>query len=179
MKKFNIAYNVIIEDIIQSVTPEELKERRKEYGKMRLKLYFDKLIENNKMVKNEDGTYDANADINLRHMNLTSLEDLPYKLNKIDGDFFCANNKLTNLKGFPKTPYKDIMCSNNLLTTLEGCPEIIYGDFYCSGNQLTSLEGCPKKIYGDFYCSGNMQNEFTEENIRKICKVIGGVYVFQ
>jgi hypothetical protein len=38
------------------------------------------------------------------------------------------------------------------------------------------LEGCPKEIEGDFICYG-CGRKFTEEEVRKLCKVTGKVYV--
>ena len=66
-------------------------------------------------------------------------------------------------------------CHHNRLTSLRGSPAEVGGDFYCSTNQLTSLEGCPKEVLGDFDCSNN-KVKFTEEDVRKVCKVNGKIY---
>ncbi|MDX9695048.1 MAG: hypothetical protein RBT49_04585 [Bacteroidales bacterium] len=48
--------------------------------------------------------------------------------------------------------------------------------FFCSYNNLTSLEGAPIKVGGNFYCGGNTK-KFTEEDVRKVCEVKGGIRV--
>lgn len=240
MFNFNKTFDLIMEDIIQSVTPVELKERQKEYGKIRLKLYFDKLFKENEMIKNNDGSYNVNDDVIICGMELTSLKNINYTLNHIRGHFDCSDNYLRNLTNCPKIVDYVFDCSNNYLrnligaparvetfkcyknklTSLEGCSKIINGCFLCyennltnligcpnviSGvcdfdrNNLTSLKGCPKEVGGNFYCSNNyltgiedfpknikgnlyvkyMRNGFLfkEEDIRKVCKVGGKVFV--
>jgi hypothetical protein len=51
----------------------------------------------------------------------------------------------------------------------------VKGYFSCSNNQLTSLEGSPKEVGGDFFCKNN-KIKFTEEDVRKVCKVKGRIY---
>lgn len=196
MSNFNKAYDLIIEDIIQSVTPEELKDRQKEYPKIVLKTFFDKFLKANRMIKNEDGTYDINDDVHLESMNLTSLLDLPYKIRKINGTFNCSYNGLTNLEGLPIIT-KHFNCSFNKLTSLEGCPKKINGTFMCNKNSLTSLKGCPNIITSVFNCAYNplidlegcpkiVEGDFyiyaiiitpKKSDIRKICTVGGNVIV--
>jgi hypothetical protein len=55
-------------------------------------------------------------------------------------------------------------------TTMRGFPKIIKEDFSCAGNKLTSLEYSPK-IVGLFYSIQNNYKQFTEEEVRKVCKV--------
>lgn len=50
------------------------------------------------------------------------------------------------------------------------------GDFDCSNNKLTSLEGAPKKVGCEFYCTDN-KKKFTEDDIKKVCKVSGYIFV--
>lgn len=154
--QFEKTFDLFMEDIIQSVTPKELKERRKEYPKIKLKLVFDKLFRENKMVKNRDGSYDVNGDVDICRLYLTSLEDLPYKLNKVAGHFDCSDNILTSLKGSPKIVNDDFDCQYNKLTSLEECPKIINGIFNCEVNMLTSLENAPTEVKKDFYCNNNL-----------------------
>jgi hypothetical protein len=82
----------------------------------------------------------------------------------------------------------DILKDFNLVGYgLEQLPEyiqfnIIYGGFYGGGNPWQSLEGFPKEIQGDLQInspsapSGYMK-KFTENEIRKIINVHGGVYI--
>ena len=88
----------------------------------------------------------------------------------IIGSFDCAGNRLTTLLGSPAEVHGDFSCSYNRLTSLKGSPAEVGGDFFCSFNQLTSLQGSPAKVYGNFYC-GNNPGKFTEEDVRKVCKV--------
>jgi hypothetical protein len=97
-------------------------------------------------VKNPDGSYDVKGDVNLAYQHLNRL---PYKFDKVSGNFDCSFNKLTSLKG---------------------SPEKVGGNFYCSYNQLTSLKGAPKEVGGGFYCHDN-KRPFTIEDVKKVCKV--------
>ena len=106
---------------------------------------------------------------------------MPIKFNIIEGNFYCSDNKLTNLKGCPLKIYGNFSCNSNNLTSLIGCPKVINGDFYCNDNKLksleycieivngkfhcnrnkiTSLEGCPEVIIGSFSCYGNILSNF-------------------
>jgi hypothetical protein len=124
---------------------------------------------------------------------LTSLQGCP---KKVGGDFWCNNNQLTSLQGCPKKVGGDFWCNNNQLTSLQGCPEKVGGVFWCGYNQLTSLQGCPKEVGGDFGCGSNRlislqgcpekvggnfwcynKKKFTEDEVRKFCKVVGNIYV--
>lgn len=198
MIKFNTAYDLIIEDIIQSVTPAELKDRQKEYSKIKMAPIFEKLLKDNKMTKNKDGSYDVDSNLNLENIDLTSLADIQYKLNKINGNFDCSWNNLTSLEGCPKIVTGIFNCTYNDLNNLIGCPKEVGKHFYCADNNLTTLEGCPNKINGSFDCSFNNltdlkgcptevadsfvisfmtnANNFKEEDIRKVCNVKGIVF---
>ena len=104
---------------------------------------------------------------------LTSLIGCPQKVGK---SFFINNNQLTSLIGCPELVGDDFSCDNNQLTSLEGCSKKIGGNFHCDNNQLTSLIGCPKKIEGSFWCRNNSK-QFTEDEIRELCKIGGKIYI--
>jgi hypothetical protein len=97
-------------------------------------------------TKNHDGSYDVKGNVNLSNQGLTKL---PWKFNKVTGNFYCGYNKLTSLDGAPQT---------------------VGGGFYCSFNELTSLDGAPQTVGGDFWCNNN-KVKFSEDDVRKICKV--------
>ena len=129
---------------------------------------------------------------------LTSLEGAP---KEVDGGFYCRYcSNLTLLKGCPKEVQGNFSCrycSN--LTLLKGCPKEVGGDFDCSGcEKLESLKGAPEKVGGDFDCSrcekleslkGAPQKvgrhfycnycgeQFTKDDIKKVCKVNYGIHV--
>lgn len=101
---------------------------------------------------NDDGSIDVDNHVDLMNLNLT---ELPLKFNKIWGDFYCAKNKLTTLKGSPVEVGESFNCNYNKLTSLEHSPIKVGGDFLCSNNQITSLKGCPKFIRDEFLCQYN------------------------
>jgi hypothetical protein len=99
-----------------------------------------------------DAAGNFNGNIDLSGLNL---KQLPFKYNKVSGDFSCSFNQLESLVGAPKWVGNDFNCSYNQLTSLEGAPKYVGNDFNCSYNQLTSLEGAPKYVGNDFNCSYN------------------------
>ena len=84
-------------------------------------------------------------------LGLTTLEGGPFKVN---GDYYCNNNKLTDLKGSPSTS-RYFICDNNALTTLEGSPIETKFGFHCKNNKLTSLKGGPKIVGLQLYVDNN------------------------
>ena len=124
-------------------------------------------------VINEDLTVDVNSRVDL---SFKDLKDVPIKFNKIEGDFNCGWNNLTNLQGCPKVVNGYFYCNKNKLTNLLGCPEVIHGEFNCSENKLSNFEYFPKEINGNsiFLHSNNIKEEelvnfdCKMENIEKI-----------
>ena len=100
---------------------------------------------------NKDLTVDVSWDVWLDGLDL---EKIPLKFGKVDGNFHCSYNKLTSL---------------------EGCPEEVVDIFSCSNNNLTSLKGSPEFVGKTFYCYSN-KVRFTEEDVKKVCKVKGLIY---
>ena len=96
----------------------------------------------------------SKGNLSLSEMELTVLPDTLKNIN-VDGDFFCAGNKLTSLQNAPKS---------------------VGGNFHCSFNKLESLEGAPQKVDRHFICHSN-DVKFTEEQVRAVCDVKGDVYV--
>lgn len=113
----------------------------------------------------------------IQNSELISLEGCP---KEVGGDFMIEFNSLTNLKFSPKEVGGSYVCSYNKLTSLEGCPEVIGSgkkvvSFSCNGNHLETLEGMPKEIHGNFNCRNN-KKKFTEDYVRKLCKVHGKIF---
>jgi len=150
-----------------------------------------------KLIKLSDGRFDVFGDVDFRDLELTSLLEIPIRIRRVDGDFWCFSNQLTSLEGAPERVDGDFSCiwnnltslkgapkfvggsfdcHDNQLTTLKGAPERVDGSFYCYNNQLTSLEGAPKYVGGNFDCSPNPKH-FTEEEVRKLIDVRGKVIV--
>ncbi len=106
-----------------------------------------------KYTLNEDGSVDCNQYVNLWGKKITAI---PFKFNKIDGDFSITGNELAELKNCPKNIIGNFSCSLNKLTSLEYGPEYVDKSYNCSGNQLITLKGCIDMVYGDFYCQNNL-----------------------
>lgn len=101
---------------------------------------------------NTDYTVDVNDNVDISQMYLSRI---PVKFRKIEGDFDCSYNSLTNLINAPKEVYGFFDCSLNTIYTLVGGPEIVKGGYYCSDNKLSDLEGFPKKVYVVFDAERN------------------------
>jgi hypothetical protein len=69
------------------------------------------------------------------------------------GNYYkCSNNKLTSLKGMPRTINGDFWCFKNRLTSFEGCARTIKGNLNGNNNKLlTSLEGGPSFVGGNVH----------------------------
>ena len=143
---------------------------------------------------NNKGEIDVNGDVKLSNKNirelpyfiqfgtvkenffcswngLTSLKGVP---REVKGTFDCACNNLTSLEGAPKKVGRNFNCDHNYLTSLEGAPREVGESFYCNNNKLNSLKGAPKEIGGGFFCKNNT-TKFTEDDVRKLCKVKYGI----
>ena len=97
---------------------------------------------------NSKGEIDANSNVMLYKKDL---KELPYKFGTVNGFFDISGNRN--------------------LTSLKNCPNKIGNYFSCSGcHKLDSLEGCPKEVGLNFYCY-DCEKEFTEEEVKALCKV--------
>ena len=145
---------------------------------------------------NDKGEIDVDGDVDLIRCNLI---EFPYyiQFGTVKGNFICSFNNLTSLKGSPKRVGRRFACNDSKLTTLEGAPNTVDDDFDCSYNDLTSLEGAPEKVGGNFICYYNQLTslkgapkkigesfigynnkiQFTEDDVRKVCKVKDSIYV--
>jgi hypothetical protein len=70
----------------------------------------------------------------------------------------------------------DFIIRGNRLLSMSGCPKIVHGDFAVNDNKLRDLFGSPIQVDGYYFIQNN-EVKFTEEQIRKICKVGGKVKV--
>jgi len=59
---------------------------------------------------NEDGSIDVKGDVDLIRQNLNKI---PFKFNKVNGNFWCSLNYLKSLKGSPKKVGKIFNCWDN------------------------------------------------------------------
>ena len=114
------------------------------------------------------------GDLSLSELGLKKLPDLSTVT--ITGNFSCADNELTNLRGAPRSVGGNFDCSrnqietlmhlplhigggidtsSNMLKNLNGSPSTVNGTFNCSSNQLLTLSGGPQIVKGNFDCSYN------------------------
>jgi hypothetical protein len=135
------------ENIFKPATEEEIGGRKEEYVNIRVK----ELVKL-RGVKRSDGKYNFPGDVDMYGWEMV---ELPKNVFGVAGGYFAVGN--------------------NQLRSLIGCPEFVGDYFDCEKNNLATLEGCPKWVKGNFYCEGNPGN-FTEEDVRKVCKV--GLEVF-
>jgi len=103
---------------------------------------------------------------------LTSLNYGPIIVNS---SYIAHNNKIRNLNGIPQH-LNTFSCNNNLLTNLQEVPKIIYGDLYCQDNYLNNLHNIPTNVKGNLYINFK-NNEYSIDDIRKVCYVEGNIYV--
>ena len=129
-----------------------------------LKLYenFDN-IENicrslniNRYTINQDGSIDVFQYVNINPIvQFKFYKKLPLKFGKVDGYFYCRNNKLETLENSPNYVGGYFNVSQNELKSLEYSPKIIDGYFNCDNNELKTLLGGPEKVGGEYYCITN------------------------
>ena len=101
---------------------------------------------------NTDESIDVDGYVRLYTKGLTKL---PLKFNKVNGYFYCNDNKLTTLEGCPKEVNGDFGCNCNKLTSFKFAPKIIIGYFDCRWNNIKSFEYFPSYIKGNFHCENN------------------------
>ena len=127
---------------------------KKQSYEQEIKSWCDKMEIKNYTI-NSQGEIDVDGSVGLAN---SDFKEIPYKFGRVSGFFDVSYNKnLKSLKNCPSKVRKWFSCSN--------CP------------QLDSLEGCPKevKIY-NFWCY-NCKREFTEEEVRSLCKVKGDIII--
>ena len=122
---------------------------------------------------NDDHTIDIEQSVDIQLSD--GIEELPFKINKVEGNFQIRSSNLTSMYNFPNEidgdlniynsniknldylpiKFKNLNLFDNKITSLKGLPEHIHGDLTVNGNELTNLEHCPKIIDGSFNCSWN------------------------
>lgn len=115
-------------------------------------------------VKNPDGSYSCDGDVDLSDLGLT---EIPVQFKEVWGDFHCSVNHLQTLKGSPELVGGCFNCISNKLTNLRGSPKVVEGYFDCADNQLITLDGAPQKVGEGFYCENNA---LSVDQLRKTVK---------
>ena len=124
---------------------------------------------------NDKGEIDVNGDVDLSYRGLKEFPSY-IQFGTVKGGFDCYYNNLTSLRGCPRVVKKSFYCHDNNLVSLEGSPEEVEFSFLCQSNNLRDLKGAPKKVGRDFYCDSN-STQFTEDDVKKVCKVRGKIFV--
>lgn len=88
----------------------------------------------------------------------------------VKGDFKCDNQNLDSFLGL-KFDFVtgNFSCANNHLTSLKGSPTKVGGNFDCSRNPLSTFAGAPIEIGGTFWSDflGLKSVEWTPEGIEE------------
>lgn len=110
----------------------------------------------------------------------TLIQNVEGAPSNIAGHFVIRNCFVNSLKGCPKIVGKDFNVEHNRLATLVGGAEHVGADFYARYNPLTTLDGFPKIVEGDVLLSTYLAGpQFTTEDVRKLCKVGGGAFIYR
>ena len=145
---------------------------------------------------NDDWTIDVKGYVGLGWYKEEQLPDY-IQFRKVSWDFYCMFSNLSSLKGCPEEvggKFDCQYCRN--LESLEGAPQEVGGSFHCNNCvNLKSLKGCPKEVGEDFNCincisltslngapekvgrdflcydCGDGLETFTENDVKKVCKV--------
>ena len=152
------------------------------------------LIEKKYGLKYNNGVFNCDTTF-IVPRDLVTNGTLIIKFGHIKVDFDCTNNKLTSLKGAPRSVSRHFDCSENKLTTLQGAPNSVGGSFWCNNNKLitlqgasssvgnrfdcshnnlTTLQGAPSSTGDDFNCEHNSK-KFTEQDVKSVCNVGGDI----
>ena len=114
----------------------------------------------------KDGDYTINNDMSVDvyqsiQIEREELEDnkIPFKFNKVDGDFRISDTGLDSLENSPEEVTGTYMITFSNIETLEGSPRIVGKNFNVDFNKkLINLDGSPDKVGEDykFYSSWNV-----------------------
>lgn len=100
-----------------------------------------------KYTINKDLTVDVDNSVILRN---NELQNFPVQFGIVNGDFDCAYNQLTSLKGIPHKINGCLYCSHNQLTHFDCFPNYIDNHIYCSGNPIVNMNDFSCMFNGSF-----------------------------
>ena len=143
------------DNIFMAAGPEEIERRKTELARKR-KGKFEVFKRRNDVIKQVFGSYIVGGDVEDWGSLKLGFERLAMQYRFVGGNFSCSSE------------------------SLKGAPQVIGGNFQFHG-ELKSLKGFPKVVGGDVVfinhpIPGNKPNakRWTEDDIRKVCKAIGG-----
>lgn len=108
-----------------------------------------------------------------RNNELTSLKGLKDKV--IKGDIHLNNSGITTLEDLPNKLNNSLWCSNTNLITLDGCPEYIRKNMIISNNKLKLVDNLPSYIGGNLDISNNPIDSFSKELLNKNITIKGNL----
>jgi hypothetical protein len=111
---------------------------------------------------NKDLTIDVNGHTLLNHKGLTHL---PYKFNRVLGDFSVSNSSITSLKNSPNFVGQDFNCSDTEITNLNFISHHIEGSIYCTTPTLKNIATMEFKYNGSFFHCAEKEEHFLPEFI--------------
>lgn len=117
--------------------------------------------------------YSSTGNVHLEGSGIDSLKKVKGIPKRVDKNFNCSWNLLTDLYGAPREVGGDFDCSRNKLATLNGAPRLINGNFICRKNNLTYLFGFPEEIGGIVDLTDNPK--ILESEIIKHSKALQGI----
>jgi hypothetical protein len=103
-------------------------------------------------------------------LNYRFLTEIPVQFGVVQGGFFCAENKLTSLKGSPHTVQGAFHCENNNLANLKYAPKVVNDDFNCIGNPIKNMKGFNTQIDGLFSHAYRVGKEFKIKELNDLYK---------
>lgn len=118
---------------------------------------------------NDDQTIDVDGSVRL----IDCRYKIPFKFNRVTGEFNCSDLELDNLENSPNYVGGNFYSRINNFYTLRGCPEIVEGDFTVSQNSISSLRFMPKQINGSAHLANNNISQVEGFN----SQIHGGIYV--
>lgn len=100
------------------------------------------------------------------------LHDLEYIASFIDGELNCNSNDLINIKHInSNSKITSINCSNNKISSLKGCPKSL-NNLFCENNKISNFNYFPSKIKSTLLMYNNSIQEKEIINFEIECPLI-------
>ena len=122
---------------------------------------------------NDDLSVDVFEDVTLSEKGFLNL---PIQFNHVDGYFTLSHNRLTTLKGAPRSVSNSFNCVSNNLKSLEHGPVEVMKNYYAGKNLLENTNGFPKLVGENFSLSKQRNGKiFTEKEVLSVTEVHGEI----
>lgn len=125
-----------------------------------IKAWLDKYKVENYTI-NDDLSVDVNGSVDLSDV---GLKRIFVQFGIVHGNFYCGNNKLISMEGFPYEVRGSLLCQNNQLTDFAYCPKVVFENFNCTFNPILSIKKLTPRIGGNFshYTTVSQPNKIME-----------------